>query len=74
MKPLSSASQSILQKTYDAMYYDDSLVIGRDNWQNTKEGRERVWGEFLRIKHYGQRGDIAADELSTIISNKVKSS
>lgn len=33
-------------------------VIGRDNWWESEPGRSRVWGEYLRICHYGDKGDI----------------
>jgi uncharacterized SAM-binding protein YcdF (DUF218 family) len=32
----------ILQKTYNATYLDDTLLIERDNWHHTNQGRERV--------------------------------
>lgn len=32
--------------------------INRHNWMETETGRSRVWGEYLRICHYGDKGDI----------------
>lgn len=37
--------------------------IRSDNWFNFLEGRQRVWGEFLRIKAYGQREHLYFDEV-----------
>lgn len=34
--------------------------INRDNRMRTEIGRSRVWGEYLRIQHYGDKGDILA--------------
>jgi hypothetical protein len=57
----------IIQKTYDPTYLDDKLIVSRSDWHDAKEGRARVWSEFLRIKHYGQRDDIAYKEISSIV-------
>lgn len=43
---------------YDASYGD--LRLGPDKWWITDLGRSRVYGEYLRIKQYVERGDIAA--------------
>lgn len=37
--------------------YDDILVT-RNNWMDSMVGRKRVWGEYLRIQTYGNKGDI----------------
>ncbi|MCA0988478.1 YdcF family protein [Guptibacillus algicola] len=42
--------------TFDC-YYND-VRVGRDNWMESEEGRKRVWGEYLRIQHYGELGHI----------------
>lgn len=34
------------------------VKIHRDSWANTEIGRSRVYGEYLRICRYGDRGDI----------------
>lgn len=34
-------------------------VITHDRWHLNERARSRVWGEYLRIKCYGERGDIA---------------
>lgn len=54
----------ILQKTFDANYHEENVTITKHDWHESKTGRERIWGEFLRIKHYGERGDI---EISPMI-------
>ena len=39
--------------------------ISRYNWMNTTVGRAYVYGEYLRILHYGQKGDLIP------LSNKI---
>jgi hypothetical protein len=51
----------LLQATYTPVYPEIGRVIARDTWQETEFGCARVWGEFLRIQKYGERGDIAYD-------------
>lgn len=46
--------------TFDCYY--DGVRVGRDNWMDSEEGRKRVWGEYLRVQHYGELGHIAAVE------------
>ncbi|PYI52965.1 YdcF family protein [Paenibacillus flagellatus] len=41
---------------FDAVYGD--ARVGRDNWMNTDTGRARVYGEYLRICRYGDRGHL----------------
>lgn len=50
-----------LSVTYDAAYPDEQRITQK-NWYSTEEGRGRVWGEFLRIKKYGEKGDIEYGE------------
>lgn len=57
----------ILQQTFDAKYEKASNEIRRDNWHTFDFGRSRVWGEYLRIKEYGSRGDIEFDEVSELL-------
>lgn len=52
------SNTKLMQKSFNASYHDD-LVITRENWYKTALGRKRVWGEYLRIKKYSERGDIA---------------
>ncbi|SNU91024.1 DUF218 domain [Streptococcus merionis] len=40
--------------TFDTAYQETTIT--RDNWMTT--GRSRVWGEYPRICHYGEKGDI----------------
>lgn len=42
--------------TFNAFYKD--VEIGRDSWMNSDIGKSRVWGEYLRLLHYGEKGDI----------------
>ncbi|ULL18863.1 YdcF family protein [Paenibacillus sp. H1-7] len=43
---------------FDTVYQND--LITRNNWMNLEKGRSRVYGEYIRICTYGDRGDIAA--------------
>lgn len=40
------------------VYPEIGRAITPEDWHETEFGRSRVWGEFLRIQKYGQRGDI----------------
>jgi len=42
--------------TFNTFY--NNKEISRENWMETEIGRKRVWGEYLRIDHYGKKGDI----------------
>jgi hypothetical protein len=57
----------ILQKTFNAKYEIAEKEITRDNWFTFDFGRRRVWGEYLRIKTYGRRGDIEFDEVRNLV-------
>lgn len=57
----------IIQFSYDAIYPDSVCPISKEKWHTFDAGRRRVWGEFLRIKQYGQRGDIAYEEVKDLI-------
>ncbi len=48
---------SSLHPIYLQCLYKD-VEIGRDSWMNTDIGKSRVWGEYLRLLHYGEKGDI----------------
>lgn len=65
----------ILQQTFNTKYEKAEKEITRDNWHTFDFGRRRVWGEFLRIKKYGGRGDIEYDEVRELvvkIESKIK--
>ncbi|MGM0806105.1 MAG: YdcF family protein [Bacillota bacterium] len=42
--------------TFNTVY--NGTEVNRNNWAETEVGRKRVWGEYLRINHYGSKGDI----------------
>ncbi|MET3558462.1 uncharacterized SAM-binding protein YcdF (DUF218 family) [Streptococcus rupicaprae] len=46
--------------SFDTTYQD--VKITRHNWMLSEVGKSRVWGEYLRIKLYGERGDITSPE------------
>jgi hypothetical protein len=57
----------IYQKTFNTKYITAKKDIDKNNWYTFKFGRERVWGEFLRIKKYGSRGDIEYASVKNLI-------
>jgi hypothetical protein len=61
-------SAKILQQSFDTKYNQAPKKITRENWHTFDFGRKRVWGEFLRIKTYGSRGDIEYDEIIELIT------
>lgn len=52
----------IIQQTFAGMYIGTNKQLDENTWHTYEFGITRVWGEFLRIKKYGQRGDIYYDE------------
>lgn len=44
--------------SYDMDGTIEKKLITKDTWHLFREGRSRVWGEYLRIKKYGESGDI----------------
>ncbi|MNY21243.1 hypothetical protein D3C86_1547740 [compost metagenome] len=37
--------------------------ISRQMWSKTEYGRGLIWGEYLRLLTYGERGDFPIDEI-----------
>ena len=52
----------LIQKTFAPIYTGTDRSLDKDTWHTYDFGISRVWGEYLRIKKYGERGDIAYDE------------
>lgn len=59
----------LLQQTVNARYKGGSEYITRENWYETEFNRSRVYGEFLRIKTYGSRGDLDYSEVKGLIQD-----
>ena len=57
----------IFQIAYNTKYPKINFAISRDNWYQHEFSRGRVWGEFLRIKRYGERGDIEFEEVREMV-------
>lgn len=49
----------LIQTTFNRTDPETGTPISAKLWPTTKQGRDRVWAEYLRIKLYGERGDIA---------------
>lgn len=58
----------LFQSSYACLYPGEHQQITAKNWFRFQNGKARVWGEFLRIRKYGQRGDISTAEVSGLIS------
>jgi hypothetical protein len=58
----------ILQQSFEVKYSRANSLLTRDNWFTFDFGRERVWGEYLRIKTYGARCDIEYDEVESLVN------
>lgn len=57
----------IFQSPYHACCGDAFNKLSKDTWHTFPEGIKRVWGEYLRIKLYGQRGDIKYSEINQLV-------
>ena len=60
---------------FDAVY--EGMALSRETWARSVGGRERVFGEYLRLRVYGALGDIAPtaaiDELQPFVAPYVTS-
>lgn len=59
---------NIIQQSFDTKYAGASKKITRNNWHTFSFGLSRVWGEFLRIREYGSRGDIEYDSAKGLVA------
>ncbi|MGD6803642.1 YdcF family protein [Rossellomorea aquimaris] len=50
--------------SFDAEYEGEK--VARETWNESETGRNRVWGEFLRILAYGEKGDIISLEIKKL--------
>lgn|GEM_PF-394598 len=62
----------LLQTTFDRIYPGTNTKLSRDTWHTFNYGRSRVWGEFLRIKTYGERGDICLSKDTVDIIREIE--
>ena len=60
-------SAEILQQTFNTKYKRANKIITRNSWHTFSFGRDRAWGEFLRIKKYGARGDIEYNSVRNLV-------
>ncbi|SKC10543.1 DUF218 domain-containing protein [Sphingobacterium nematocida] len=44
------------------------IPVDINNWYKTDHGRKLVWGEYLRFKTYGTRGDFPIEEVQNKLS------
>jgi hypothetical protein len=62
----------LIQRTFSAQYPSTEKILNSETWHTYDFGRTRVWGEFLRIKTYGERGDIAYDQETKNLVNQIE--
>lgn len=62
----------LLRKTFNRLYPNTNTELSRDAWHTFGFGKSRVWGEFLRIKTYGERGDIFYDQKTANLIKKIE--
>ncbi|MBY0544876.1 MAG: YdcF family protein [Gammaproteobacteria bacterium] len=55
--------KALFPQSFAALYPESEVLITNENWYQHESHISRVWGEFLRIKSYGTRGDIIFDEV-----------
>lgn len=58
LKQYLPATVELIPYSFVAEY--NGVTVSRDNWHLSEVGRARVWGEYLRIQAYSEKGDIAA--------------
>lgn len=61
----------LIQHTFEPKYPGTDRPLTKDTWFTYDFGKSRVWGEYLRIKLYGERGDIAYDEETKGLVEKI---
>jgi len=59
---------TILQQSYDLFDPTVSQFLREDTWHQNPEFVSRIWGEFLRIKRYGEKGDIEYQEVQALVN------
>ncbi len=62
---------TLLQQTFTPTYPGTDIPLDSNSWHTFDFGISRVWGEYLRIKQYGQRGDIAYDDETKNLVNQI---
>ena len=60
-------SIEILQRSFNTKYDMAEKEITRYDWHTFDFGRRRLWGEYLRIKEYGNREDIEYEEVKDLV-------
>lgn len=65
-------STKILASPYDVAYPEEGGVLSKESWHTFELGIRRVWGEFLRIKEYGSRGDISYPKYITELVQQIE--
>lgn len=58
---------SLFQHSFVPIYPTVNLPFRQDDWHTIPEYAGRVYGEYLRIKRYGERGDLLLEEIQPLL-------
>jgi hypothetical protein len=61
----------LLQASFSSFDPMTKIPLSKEQWYLSENGRNRVWGEYLRIKEYGQKGDLLLDTQTRDIIEKI---
>ena len=64
-------SKKIYSCPYD-IYGENKVLVDENIWSKTEEGKAIIWGEYLRIKTYGERGDFPLTIKMKDLINKIQ--
>lgn len=64
-------SKKIYSCPYD-IYGENKVLVDENIWSKTEEGKAIIWGEYLRIKTYGERGDFPLTIKMKDLINKIE--
>lgn len=61
----------LLQFAYPKIIPEENAVLDPENWIRSDTGKNRTYAEYLRIKLYGERGDIAYDSSTQELVSRI---
>ncbi len=59
---------TLYQWTFEPLLPQVPVRMKKSNWFEYPYFKARVWGEYLRIRKYGERGDFPIESISSVIS------
>jgi uncharacterized SAM-binding protein YcdF (DUF218 family) len=58
-----SPHSKLISHPYEVPMGDGQNILRKSDWWRNPLGTAMIWGEFLRIVKYGERGDISIEEI-----------